>query len=140
MDIPFQTLADSLLRSQIERSGLLSNEYLCSVADMSTDGNAYAFNVPYTKSFHDVVMVVETIQSGPALGNRSDSRTEHEIPLLPKDLQCLLIGCAGKQSGVEISICFEGALCAACLCLLLSLIHISEPTRPRFGSRMPSSA
>ena len=23
---------------------------------------------------------------------------------------------------------------------LLSLIHISEPTRPRFGSRMPSSA
>ena len=22
----------------------------------------------------------------------------------------------------------------------LSLIHISEPTRPRFGSRMPSSA
>ena len=24
--------------------------------------------------------------------------------------------------------------------LLLSLIHISEPTRPRFGSRMPSSA
>ena len=24
--------------------------------------------------------------------------------------------------------------------LYLSLIHISEPTRPRFGSRMPSSA
>ena len=24
--------------------------------------------------------------------------------------------------------------------LSLSLIHISEPTRPRFGSRMPSSA
>ena len=24
--------------------------------------------------------------------------------------------------------------------LILSLIHISEPTRPRFGSRMPSSA
>ena len=24
--------------------------------------------------------------------------------------------------------------------LRLSLIHISEPTRPRFGSRMPSSA
>ena len=24
--------------------------------------------------------------------------------------------------------------------MLLSLIHISEPTRPRFGSRMPSSA
>ena len=24
--------------------------------------------------------------------------------------------------------------------LALSLIHISEPTRPRFGSRMPSSA
>ena len=24
--------------------------------------------------------------------------------------------------------------------LTLSLIHISEPTRPRFGSRMPSSA
>ena len=24
--------------------------------------------------------------------------------------------------------------------LVLSLIHISEPTRPRFGSRMPSSA
>ena len=23
---------------------------------------------------------------------------------------------------------------------ILSLIHISEPTRPRFGSRMPSSA
>ena len=28
-----------------------------------------------------------------------------------------------------------------CGCVLaLSLIHISEPTRPRFGSRMPSSA
>ena len=26
------------------------------------------------------------------------------------------------------------------LLLNLSLIHISEPTRPRFGSRMPSSA
>ena len=24
--------------------------------------------------------------------------------------------------------------------IILSLIHISEPTRPRFGSRMPSSA
>ena len=24
--------------------------------------------------------------------------------------------------------------------VMLSLIHISEPTRPRFGSRMPSSA
>ena len=27
-----------------------------------------------------------------------------------------------------------------CAGLTLSLIHISEPTRPRFGSRMPSSA
>ena len=26
------------------------------------------------------------------------------------------------------------------LAMQLSLIHISEPTRPRFGSRMPSSA
>ena len=25
-----------------------------------------------------------------------------------------------------------------CAVLVLSLIHISEPTRPRFGSRMPS--
>ena len=32
-------------------------------------------------------------------------------------------------------------LCCAChIDLELSLIHISEPTRPRFGSRMPSSA
>ena len=34
-------------------------------------------------------------------------------------------------------------LLAAMFCYLffyLSLIHISEPTRPRFGSRMPSSA
>ena len=29
---------------------------------------------------------------------------------------------------------------ADCQVYILSLIHISEPTRPRFGSRMPSSA
>ena len=29
---------------------------------------------------------------------------------------------------------------AGCTVSVLSLIHISEPTRPRFGSRMPSSA
>ena len=28
----------------------------------------------------------------------------------------------------------------ALIALVLSLIHISEPTRPRFGSRMPSAA
>lgn len=122
MDIPIKALANSLLRSRIERSGLLSNEHLCCIADMPTDGDAYAFNVPHTKGFHDVVMVMETIQSGPALGNRSDSRTEDEIPLFPKDLQCLLIGCAGEQSGVEISIRFEGAFCAACLCLLPKML------------------
>ena len=36
---------------------------------------------------------------------------------------------AGPQIGVPIG-----------LLMSLSLIHISEPTRPRFGSRMPSSA
>ena len=29
---------------------------------------------------------------------------------------------------------------ASAIANMLSLIHISEPTRPRFGSRMPSSA
>ena len=122
MDIPIQAITDSLLGRGIKGAGFLSNEHLRRVADMSADGKAYALNVSYTKGLHDVIMVMEAIQCGPAFGDCSDPGTEYKIPLFPKDLQCLLIGCSGKQGGMEISICLEGAFGAACLCLLSEML------------------
>ena len=41
----------------------------------------------------------------------------------------------GKGEGIRLGVRTTG-----CSGLALSLIHISEPTRPRFGSRMPYSS
>ena len=44
-----------------------------------------------------------------------------------------------EEQGLKVMTNAEAAEWADTI-MMLSLIHISEPTRPRFGSRMPSSA
>ena len=61
---------------------------------------------------------------------------------LSHEMQCLFYEQA-EAEGVDVLVVVLRSPLAAELQprqLSLSLIHISEPTRPRFGSRMPSSA